>query len=223
MGIINYVSELLTQGGIRAEAAWPASKMVMSQTPLAAVSVEKTNRETHAVTILVEVVCDFQAGAAYCQARAMDVCDILEAAGASCTQGKVNIDERASLFIIPVHAEFYGIAKANQWLPTTKNIVKMNENPMEYLCDCSVERAVDEAHPNLWEATWHFTLEEFFPCGVAEPETPQEPFELMVVRFRAEETYLGCVVKRQRRVVEPEGVRQIREGTATGRRLVTIQ
>ena len=223
MGIINYVSELLTQGGIRAEAAWPASKMVMSQTPLAAVSVEKTNRETHAVTILVEVVCDFQAGAAYCQARAMDVCDILEAAGASCTQGKVSIDERASLFIIPVHAVFCGIAKAKQWLPITKNIVKMNENPMEYLCDFTVERAMDETHSTIWEATWHFTLEEFFPCGVAEPETPQEPFDLTVTRFRAQETYQGCAIKRQQRVVEATGVRQIREGTATGRRLVTIQ
>lgn len=217
MGIIDYVATLLNQGGIRAEAAWPAEIMVMSLTPLAALSIENANREECTVTVLVDIVCDLKAGAAVCQTRALDACDILENAGARCTQGKCSIDEGARLFIVPVHAVFYGIAHSQEWLPMAKCSVDMNQVPMEYLCDCAIERAVELAYPTLADAPWQFTLEEFFPFGVAEPLEALESFELTIVRNNAVETYQGCVVKRHRRVVEEKGIRQIREGVASGR------
>lgn len=220
MGIVDYVITLLSDGGIQADKAWPADVMTLAQVPVAAVSLEEADRKKGTATVMVEMVCNFRSGAAACQRKALEVYEILTNSGASCLQGKCSFDGKSSLFSVPVRAVFYGVAKADSWEPVVKPRVKINAVQLEYLCGCTIERAKDEEYPKLSEAPWQFTLEEFFPGGITEPEEVQDPFTLTVFCNGMRESYHDCVVTQHQRVVEETGIRQIRKGTAAKKTIV---
>lgn len=216
--ILNTVIDLLNDGGIPAAPAQPEEHMMIIHTPVAAVSIEKVDTAEGVVSVLVEVVGPIQSGAERCQKRALTVCNILSAAGAACVQGGCAFHGGPALFRVPVTAQFYGTATADDWIPkeeTPAFSYKLGDTALEYVKSFSASQTVDEDHETLTNAPWEFVLEEFFPIGTEEPEKPTEPFAL----FIENEIFAGCTLTQWRRVHTAQGIEQVRKGTATSRKV----
>ena len=106
--VIEYVVQLLNDGGIRAAAALPPGNLLRVTEPVAAVSLAGANTEKSSVTVLVEIVGPERLGGGVCQLKALDVCRILAAVGGSCQQGSCAFLNKGNLFCVPVTAVCYG-------------------------------------------------------------------------------------------------------------------
>ena len=211
--ILNTVIDLLSDQGSPAAPALPKGNMLTIHAPVAAVSIEKVDTAERVALVMVEVVAPMQSGGVQCQNRALEVCRILSAAGAQCVQDSCSFDSRAALFCVPVTARFYGTATADDWIPLAdadRFTYKLNDTLLEYVQSFSASQAMDNNHEVLATAPLEFSLEEFFPFGVQEPEHPAEPFTLQVET----EVYSGCTLTQWQRVYTAQGIQQIRKGIA---------
>lgn len=217
--ILNIVVQLLNDNGLPAEPAQPAATMTTVHRPVAAVSLERADRASKSVTVLVEIVTPVFYGALRCQNRALDACEILTKNGAVCCQGECTFDNRLGMFITPVKAVFSGITLSDNWIAVTPNTVSINGQDLPYCVSFTAEKEVDEIRPTLAEVDWTLSLEEFFPAGVTEPEELEEPFIISVTSQGKRETYPSCTLTQIRRIATPEGIRQLRTATTSERAL----
>lgn len=215
--ILDTVVQLLNDGGVSAAPAQPEENMYIIHTPVAAVSLEKVDRINGSATVLVEVVAPMKSGGKSCQTRALKVCELLTNAGAQCVQGNCIFISKAALFRVQVTALFYGTALAEDWIPRPAAIVIFADAALQYVRSFSAEQRVDETNLSLADAVWEFTLEEFIPVGVEEPQQLQEPFSVQLCVGETTETFSGCTLTQQQRICSAEGTRQIRKGKATAR------
>lgn len=215
--VIEYVVQLLIDGGIRAAAALPPGSLLRVTEPVAAVSLAGADTEKSSVTVLVEIVGPERLGGSVCQLKALDACGILVASGASCKQGSCSFLNKGNLFCVPVTAVCYGENSSDGWVPTRKLMVQMGQIVLENAVSFSAEQILDEEHTDLNQAPWEFRVEEFFSRGTTEKSTPAEPFALTVSIGGKTEQYLGCEITWRQRTAEETGIRQNWGGTATGR------
>lgn len=226
--ILNTVIDLLTAGGIAAAPAQPNQHMLIIQTPVAAVSMEKVDMES--ATVLVQAIAPMKNGAERCQKHALTVWGLLREAGAECVQGKCTFDGRSAMFCVPVTAKFYGTAMADDWIPAPPAPpapvlnVTLAGVALAYVTSFSAQQkkveveekdAQGQVTKKLVTLPWEFTLEEFFPTGAQEPDAPQEPFTLQA----EQEVLSGCVLMEHLRVQTTQGFRQVRKGIAASRTL----
>ena len=205
---VNEVIQMLDEGGIRAEAAFPAQRITRVTEPVAAVSLGEANQENGTVTILVEILGPKEKGGYVCQSKAQEACQILAEAGAVCRQDGCHFLNKSNLFRVQVRAVFSETEKvsiiAGQWL-------------LHYACGFSAKQVKAEDAESLQNMPWEFSVEEFFPWGVQDTLLQEEPFVLELRCNSNVERYQQCRWTHCQRTAEKSGMRQIRKGTATQR------
>lgn len=210
---IEEVVQMLDEGGIRSEAAFPAQRIARVTEPVAAVSLEEMDQENNTITVLVEILGPKEGGGHVCQSRALDACHILAAAGAVCRQGSCNFQNKSNLFRVQIRAVFSDkkqvAIQAGQWL-------------LHYACGFSSQQEMAEEATSLQDMPWEITVEEFFPWGVQDTLEQEEPFTLKLSFEGKIERYDQCRWNRRERIAEKTGIRQIRYGTAV-KRIITVE
>lgn len=219
--ILDNVITLLSDGGIRAEAAWPAERITRITGQVAAVSLEEVNRKGHSATVLVEILGPKEGGGYACQQKALAACAILETAGAVCTQERCQFVSSSNVFRVPVKAVFRGTINAYVTDPMPEYSVVTGTLELDYVCAFSAEQELSEDGTLLANEGWKFTVEEFFPWGIRDTLETETPFTLTVSSNSGNVEYTGCYWTRRKRIVEELGVRQIREGRAKKRFLTS--
>ena len=218
--------DALQEAGIRVGRAYPGERMPSIQSVAAAVQLEQIDQAAATATVLVSVLVPAAMGAAKSEDGAVQVCNILRSAGAACLLHKTEHIGSAGLFCTEVSAVFSGQETENGWETTPEPdpepepltfSVKLGSTVLSYPVSFTAERAVDETVTSLSDAQWHFELEELFPLDAKEESSPAEPCAITVSRDGRTEVYSGCIVTAQKRILEADGQRQIRKGTATGR------
>ena len=76
-------------------------------------------------------------------------------------------------------------------------------------------READEEVTAVENAVWHFRLEEHLAVTAAQAAVPVADFTIQVRRGNRTEIFRGCTLTAHSQELTPDGLRQIREGTAT--------
>lgn len=219
--ILDKVIGLLKNGGIRAEAAFPAESIHRITEPVAAVSLEKVNLGTHTTEVLVEILAPKESGGYACQKKALEACAILESAGAVCCQDGCSFVGKANIFRVPVKAVFRGTARYNDLEELPEYTVAAGAMTLPYVCGFSAQQEVSSTTTPLQDAPWEVTVEEFFPWGIQVTLEPEEPFELKLQCMGKIDHYESCRWISGKRIAEELGIRQIRKAKATGRSITS--
>lgn len=220
--IIDKVVQLLSAGGIRAEAAYPAGRITRVEGAVAAVSLEQVDHAAGNTVVLVEILAPRQSGGYACQKKALEACTVLEAGGAVCTQGKCSFVRHSDLFRVPVKAEFQGIARAAALEAPLKPVLVAGGMTLDRMRGFSAQQSATGSNTSIYTAPWTFTVEEFFPWGVFNTLEPDEPFTLDLRCGNDVERFERCVWTHRERIAETGGIRQIRKGKAEGRSLTGV-
>jgi hypothetical protein len=215
--IVDKVIGLLSAGGIRADAAYPAERITRITEPVAAVSLENADFGKQTVTVLVELLASQEKGGYLCQKRALEASAILEEAGAVCSQGSCTFLPKGHMFRVPIRAVFRGVARTNTVEAAPGYTITTGELELSYACGFSSEQELKSETTALQETPWEFTVEEFFPWGVADTLAAEEPFTLDLTCKGRIERYSNCKWLSRKRVAEEKGIRQFRTGRATAR------
>lgn len=219
--IIDEVVQLLNNGGIRADAAYPTESIRRVVDPVAAVSLAQADLQGRTAEVLVEILGPKESGGYLCQKTALEACAILEEAGAICCQDKCEFVSRSNLFRVPIKAVFRGTARYNDWEKVPQYKVVTGPLTLNYACGFSSKQVLNSTVTSLLDAPWEVTVEEFFPWGVEDSLEADEPF---VMDLRCEgiiERFEKCVWTERKRVAEELGIRQTRKAKATGRILTS--
>ncbi len=217
--IIEKVIRILSDGGIRADTAFPPERITRILEPVAAVSVDKVDLAERNATILVEIFGPKDSGGDVCQRKALQACEILEAAGAECVLEGCSFHNKGNMFRVPVRAKFRGALRAHSMEEMPKYTVTTGPFTLRYVCGFSAEQERVSPETVLQTAPWVFTVEEFIPWGVEDTLVAEEPFEMFVTCMGVVERFEQCKWIHRKRIAEDLGVRQIRKGTAIGRSL----
>lgn len=202
---IAQVVQLLNNGGVRAEAAFPAEQITRIAEPVAAVSVMQAYPGKGSYTMLVEIIAPKESGGLACQQKALTACTILENAGAVCKQGSCDFRSKGNLFRVKVEAAFSTAATFS---------VKLGGRTLPYACSFSAEQKASSSQGDLEGVEWEITLEELFPWGVQDTLVADEPFQLDVSSMGKIDRYEDCTWRERKRVADEKGIRQIRKGKA---------
>ena len=209
---VREVIQMLDEGGIRAEEAFPAQLISRVTAPVAAVSLWEVDQEKDTVTIQVEILGPKESGGYACQSKAQEACRILAVAGAVCRQGSCSFQSKSNLFRVQILAVFVPQEQvtitAGQWL-------------LSYACGFSSEQTKEDEADSLEGMPWEITVEEFFPWGVQDTLEQEEPFVLEVHCLGNVEHYAGCRWIYRKRKAEKAGLRQVRKATAISRSLTS--
>lgn len=199
------VVSLLSAGGVRSEAAFPAERITRIVEPVAAVSLGEVNQEKGTVTVLVEILGPKESGGYACQQKAMTACDVLADAGAVCKQGSCAFYGKGNVFRVQVEAVFSTVEE---------HTIVVGGRTLPYACSFSAHQKASTETGDLDGVMWEITLEEFFPWGVQDTLGVEETFQVDICCAGYIERYEGCTWTERKRETEQNGIRQIRKGTA---------
>lgn len=215
--IVDKVVQLLSDGGIRAEAAYPAERITRITEPVAAVSLEKADHKNHTVTVLVEILGPKESGGYICQKKALEAGAILEEAGAICCQEGCVFLSKGNVFRVPIKAAFRGTARTDELEAMPEYEITTGTLTLDYICGFSSEQVLNSTVTLLQDAPWEFTVEEFFPWGIQDSLEVETPFTLELRNQGNAERYSNCEWTSRKRIAEELGIRQIRTGKAKSR------
>lgn len=219
--IIDEVIQLLKAEGIRAAAAYPTESIRRVTEPVAAVSLNRADLQARTAEVLVEILAPKENGGYLCQKTALEVCGILEDAGAVCCQGNCEFVSRSNLFRVPIKAVFSGTARYNDWEELPKYTVVTGSFTHNYVCGFSARQTPGSAGASLENAPWEITVEEFFPWGIEDSLELEEPFTMDFRCAGNIERFQNCTWTERKRVAEELGIRQTRKAKASERILTS--
>lgn len=218
--IVEIVMELLKDAQIRTDRAYPGYRMPAVQTMVAAVGLKQLDQEQARATVEVSVMTPAHLGAGECEDKGVWICRLIKTIGGRCVLHKAEHIVGANLFRVSVDAVFQGQETIHGWqdAPAMPSFaVKLGDVPLNHAVSVTAYRAVKDENEEIDGTPWHFTVEELFPLDALEEEAPQEPFEITVSRTGRTEVFHSCTVEVEKRILESEGLRQIREGSANSR------
>lgn len=216
--IVSQVIEGLKSAQIRADEAYPGSRIPALTGPVATVRLGKVDRRQRITGVQVTVMSPASGGGSRCETTALEAVEVLEAMGGSCVKDVCRFDEMADVFYIDMTAEFFGAAQAEGWSGGPGYEVTLGEQPLAHITSFSASWKREEEGQSHWE----FTLEELLPPGYSEPAAPAEPFALSVSRSNVDELFAGCVFTSVKRESTIRGISQTRSGTAESRSVMGI-
>lgn len=205
---VEEVVQILDEGGIRSEPAFPAQPITRITEPVAAVSLGEVNQESGLLTMLVEILGPKEKGGYVCQSKAAAACQILAEAGAVCYQENCVFLNKSNLFRVQIRAVF----SVNELFKLT-----IDQRQLNYVCGFSSVQKKTEDGDNLQDMPWEFTVEELIPWQVQDTWIQEEPFVLQLHCAGNVERYGQCRWKQRKRIAEKRGIRQIRTGIAMNR------
>ena len=215
--IVDKVVQLLSEGGIPAEAAFPGERITRISEIVAAVSLEKADLDDRTAIVLVEIFAPQESGGYACQRKALEACAILEAEGVVCSQGSCEFLSKGHVFRVPVKATFRGTARANNLEALPEVVITMDGRHLQRAVGFAAKQVLGKDDSTLQDSFWEFTLEEFFPWGQMDTVQMTEPFELRLKCMGDVECYEDAVWVGRTRTVEDKGIRQKRIGRAQNR------
>ena len=220
--ILEKVIDGLQQADIRADEAYPGSRIPALTGPVAAVRLGKLDRSVRTTAVQVTVMSPAGSGGSLCENTALRAVQSLQDMGGTCVKNVCKFDEMADVFYIDIEATFFGTALEGNWSAGPGYSVSVGAQKLEHAVSFSVQQAVSEEVANLSGAPWTFTLEELLIPGTSEPPDPAEPFVLSVSRSNGDEQFTGCRFTSRQRQDTIRGVTQIRKGTAESRNVMGI-
>ncbi len=224
--IVKQVIQLLDDGGIPANQAQPARKMVNVLIPVAAVSIQQIDQAKQEATVRVEIVGMAGSGGDQCENTAMKAYEILRSAGAVCQLQRCTFQGKTGVFSMPLLATFAGEAYQKDWKPleiaTHTFSVTAGTTALPHVTQFSATQAVTDVDTEeLSDMSWSFTIEEWIPAGERAPDDPGDLFEMTVTTDVTAEHFEGCSMTSLQRQVMETGVKQIRKGIAALRTVET--
>ena len=220
--ILEKVIDGLQQADIRADEAYPGSRIPALTGPVAAVRLGKLDRSVRTTAVQVTVMSPAGSGGSLCENTALRAVQSLQDMGGTCVKNVCKFDEMADVFYIDIEATFFGTALEGNWSAGPGYSVSVGAQKLEHAVSFAVQQAVSEEVANLSGAPWTFTLEELLIPGTSEPPDPAEPFVLSVSRSNGDEQFTGCRFTSRQRQDTIRGVTQIRKGTAESRNVMGI-
>lgn len=220
--IVNQVIRQLRDADIRADEAYPGGRIPALTGAVAAVRLGKIDRSVRATAVQVVIMSPASGGGSQCESTALQVIDVLQEMGGTCTKDVCKFDEMADVFYIEIEAAFFGTELADGWSAGPGFSVIIGMQDMPHAVSFGMQRAIDGEVTAISNAKWQFTLEELLPPGSSEPPEPQEPFTLTVVREMYDEVLSGCHWISAKREDTLRGVSQIRVGIANSRSVMGI-
>jgi len=208
--VIDQAVSALKAAGIKTRRAYPGAEMPVITKVVAAVQIFQADFLEKSIALEAKLLCPQSLGGSACEDAAITAAQALEEAGFSCTVGQLTFDGRTGLFCVSCIA-----GKQEQPEAVSVNIpLKLGSISQKRVVSFTAKRQTDEIITQLSDAPWKLRLEQFIPAGETEDRDPDgETFSLTY----GSEKYTGCVWTFHSRVAEVDGIRQIREGTATGR------
>lgn len=229
--ILEAVLRRLRENGFTADAAYPGQKFPKITEPVAAVHIEKVDRDSQLVTLEVNVVAPAAMGGTACEVVALKVTEILRWMGAVCIQNGCKYDGIAQVYIVPVLATFTAVTEADSCSLGPGFQILINEKEMLYVTafreqrkwDVQAEYAAGQSEPvgiSEGKRLWEIRLEERIPAGSEEVTEGTEIFQLKLVTAERTEVYHSCRWTNTSREFTREGLRRIREGFAMDKEAV---
>ena len=215
--IIGSVIDALKASDIRADEAYPGGRIPALTGPVAAVRLGKVDRAVRTTTVQVIIMSPAAQGGAVCEVTALQAIEALEEMGGTCVKGLCQFDDMADVFHTEISAEFFGVAKENDWDAGPGYAIKIGEQNMDWVIGFSIHRQTDKEITSIADAAWEFTMEELLGPGSIDPPDPSEPFTLVVKRETSRETFTGCTWTSVKRTDTIRGISQIRVGVAKKR------
>lgn len=220
--IVEKVIEKLREADIRADEAYPGSRIPALTDAVAAVRLGRVDRSVRTTAVQVTVMSPTSEGGSGCESTALRAVAVMEEMGATCVKEICRFDEMAQVFYIEIGAEFFGVAMDGDWVAGPGYAVYIGQQIMPHAVSFRSGREVDKEVTQISRAKWEFTLEELLPPGTSEPVDPADGFTLTVIRDLNEETFSGCTWTAVERKNTIRGVSQIRTGIAESRSIMNM-
>ena len=169
--------------------------------------------------ILVEVFAPSGEGGGCCEDAAAEMAALISRLGGQCSQGACRFDGDADAFRVPLTAVFKGETAA---VIMDHFTVSCGFVTLPTAVSFRAWREVDLVDISLNDAPWRFRIEERFGPGEVDTMAFSEPFDVTVVRGNIKEMYLGATWTSYERIMEPAGMKQIREGVAKAYHLEAV-
>lgn len=179
MGTLDKVLEALREAGFPAELAYPGRKYPNITGPVAAVHLNKADKE--GMTVEVYMVCPAVMGGGVCETEALKAAKALRQIGAVCTQTGCRYDGAARVYMTPILAAFSDAATAEEEASFSVTINGVDQPYAlvfsgEESRDGRAEYAMGESLPagvSAGKYLWAIRLEEKIPAGVPETAEPE--------------------------------------------------
>lgn len=223
ISILELVLRRLREAGFKADVAYPGQKYPQIDQTVAAVHIEKVDRDNLTVTLEVNVICPAAAGGTACEVEALRATEVLKWDGASCVQHGCSYDGVSQVYVVAVLATYTCVTERDNCALGPGFTVYINGAYQPFVVAFSQEETrqhtaeleMGETMPmgiSLGSRQWSITLEERILPGSPETGEPEEPFELRVIRGNVAEGYYHCRWLSIRRELTREGLRRVRKG-----------
>ena len=210
--ILEQAIATLKAAGFKTRRAYPGTELPAITQVVAAAQLAEVDLDKRATVLEVKLLGPQNLGAAACEDAALTAAEALKDIDLSCIVGPVSFDGRTGLFCVSCMATKPEKERIYLDVPFKIGVVEQTR-----VVSFTARRQTNELITDLGAAPWTVRLEQFFRNGFGEDKDPDgETFTIT----NGEEIYHGCKWISCQRVTEPDGTRQIREGTATSR---TIQ
>ena len=234
ISILELVLRELRQARFQADIAFPGQKYPILTEPVAAVHLEKVDRDSLTVTVEVNIICPASLGGTVCELEALRATEVLRWAGAECVQNGCSYDGLAQVYQVSVLATFIGITEADDCTIGPGFTVHMNEVRLKNAVSFTAERrenhlvqyAMGENDPvgiSPGSKGWTIRLEERIPVGSPEVGQMTELFELRLTTPIQKEYFFHCRWESEKREYTRNGLYRVRTGIAMTREVVPIE
>ncbi len=227
ISILDKVVDSLKGAGFQAGVAYPGQKYPAITGTVAAVHIEKVDREGMLVTMEVNIICPGAQGGTQCEIEGLRATEILRWLGGECVQNGCSYDGIAQVYCVQILATYNVVSDGRECLFGPGFEVFVDNMPQRYAIGFVAERkSRSELHYVMGETDpvgntrgwggWEFTLEERIPAGIVESPDSSTLFSLRVEkRSGFQEVYHNCIWTSARRELTREGIRRIRSGVAS--------
>lgn len=210
------VNAAISIAGFRSGLANPGRWIPEIQEPVVAISLEQVDSQAHEVTVRAEVVSPVVLGGQKCEESVLRVVSALQGMGANCEVTSLKFDAKTELFSMAVLATYHGDVLDEDWDHEKTCMVNWGGLDIGEPVSFTAWRETTASETSLSLAKWHFRMEEVLD-GKWPEVSAADPFTIRVTAGKLTESYTGCVVTSQQRVLSKGHMRQIREGTAAGK------
>lgn len=226
--ILEMVRYCLREAGFTVSTAYPGQVFPQINSTVAAVHIDKVERDALSVTVEINIICPASMGGTKCEMEALRATEALRTSGAVCVQNGCSYDGVAQVYMVPILATYTGSTQETSCTIWPGFVLYVDSTFHRYAVEFTTERVRDIAPvynagggaaagyvPGREE--YRIQLEELIPTGETEYEDPVEPFDIEVRSSGTVETFSGCRWTSSHRVRNRYGLRRIRKGYAMSR------
>ena len=210
------VNLAINMAGFKAGFANPGQWIPEIKEPVVAISLEQVDSENYQVTIRAEVVSPVVLGGQQCEVDILRVVSAMEDMGGRCRITSLEFDAKTELFSMAVLATFYGDVLDEHWSAGKACTVVWGGQYIGEPISFTAWRETNDAQSPLSATPWRFRMEEVVDGKWPEVDV-SSAFTIKVTAGNTTDTYTGCTVTSQQRILSGGHLRQIREGTATAK------